>query len=263
MEIKCYTDGSCLQKEKHKKVGVGAWAYKIIINEDSYINCGTQVETTSVLMEIEAIKQLLLHLNNLKNNFNDVQVIILSDCQSVVNIINDFINKGKIKAKVKETYNEVLDLIKSIGFKISLEWIKGHNSKDSSEYSIHNNIVDKIARKTAKTLVKELNIISNEPKKKKIINPTVDNRRILTKQPNDMEQYIQYNKLIIYPYFTKVKPKENKRIAKYNKYKENNGIEKAIEVEKRGKKYILVDGYISYLWLRECNEYWIPIKVVG
>lgn len=263
MEIKCFTDGSCLQKEKHKKVGVGAWAYKIIINDDSYINCGTQVETTSVLMEIEAIKQLLLHLNNLRHDFNNVQVIILSDCQSVVNIINDFINKGKIKAKVREAYDEVLDLIKSIGLKISIAWIKGHNSKDSSEYSIHNNIVDKIARKTARTLVKELNIVSNEPKKKKTINPVDDNRKILTKQPIDMEKYVQYNKLIIYPYFTKNKPKENKRVSKFNQYKENNGVEKAIEVEKRGKKYILVDGYISYLWLIEKGEYWIPINIVG
>jgi ribonuclease HI len=262
MEIKCFTDGSCLQEEKYKKVGVGAWAYKIIINEDSYINCGTQIETTSNLMEIEAIKQLLLHLNNLKNDLEDVQVIILSDCQSVVNIINDFITEGKIKAKVREIYDEVLGLIKTVGLKISLKWIKAHNSKNPSEYSIHNNVVDKLARKTARMLTNELNGMNNKSKKRKKPKD-VDARKILTKQPIDMEKYIQYNKLIIPHVMVNSRPKESKRLNKYNKYKANNGIEKAIEVEQRGKKYIIVDGYISYLWLIEKGEYWIPINIVG
>lgn len=57
-------------------------------------------------------------------------------------------------------------------------------------------------------------------------------------------------------------PKENKKLNKFNKFLEAGGIEKSIEVQRGvGGKYYLIDGYISYLWLRESGEYWIPIKI--
>lgn len=197
MEIKCFTDGSCLDGGKFKKVCIGAWAYKVIINEnDIYINSGTQVDVTSSLMEIEAVKQTLIHLNKLKDKFDNANIIIYSDCLTVIQNLNRIINKEKIKAKAKMKliYNEIIGIIDSIGANVVFQWIKGHNSKSKKAESIHNNDVDKLARQNARILAKELKpCVSKKKVSKKLIEQNTI-PIIKTKVPNDAEQYVFFYK---------------------------------------------------------------------
>ncbi|OSA91012.1 UNVERIFIED_ORG: hypothetical protein B2H93_14740 [Clostridium botulinum] len=255
MEI--YTDGSCFQGGRYKSFGgVGAWAYKIISNNNnSYINSGTKIETSSYEMEIEAIKKSLLHLLNIKPN-NDI--IIYSDSKNTVDIINKIRNDNeKIKNtfQFQNTYNEILELIELIGNKINFSWIKGHSNNK------WNNEVDRLAREKAREKADKCIEESGLKIIKKRNNIPIVN---FTKAPDDMEQYLFFTKLIVPKPFRYAKPNENKLISKFKTFEENGGIEKAIEVKKDeiNGKYILKDRYISYLWLREKGEYWIPIKYI-
>ena len=84
-----------------------------------------------------------------------------------------------------------------------------------------------------------------------------------TKAPEKMDRYIHYSDILISNLMKRCTPKENKKLNKFKKFSENNSIGKAIEVQRYvGGKYYLTDGYISYLWLREMNEQWMPVKLV-
>lgn len=160
MKIKCYTDGSCICSGKHKNMCIGAWAYKIVIKENiNIVNWGRQTDTTSILMEIEAIKQLLLDLNDIVIKYKQYKpvVIIYSDCRGLINKINDIINQESYKTK--ETYTEIVNLAKSIEVsKISFKWIKSHNTKDKEKVTENNIDIDTLARTVARKFVKELSI---------------------------------------------------------------------------------------------------------
>lgn len=147
--VKCYTDGSLVTQGTVK---AGGWAYKIIINKNKfYVEHGKQIGINSTIMEIEAIKQLLIKLNNIKSNLTDTKIIIYSDCLSVISAINSMKNQEIIKKNKKiEMYGEIINLIKLIGFKIKFKWVKSH------ENDINNNCVDLLARKNARILAKEL-----------------------------------------------------------------------------------------------------------
>jgi ribonuclease HI len=220
-------------------------------------------------MEIEAIKQTLLKLVNLQSYINDyTKITIYSDCQTIIETMNNIINKQKVKAKnkLKDTLNEIINLITSIADIniFSFKWMKGHSQKDNLEENyIHNKDVDKLAKRTALTLAKEL-------QDKKFKQP-IELQKLLygtpvmkTKVPEDMEKYIYIDDITISKKMRRCVPRESRKLNKYNKFLENGGIEQAIEVQSGvGGKYYLVDGYISYLWLKEQKEQWIPIKIMG
>lgn len=84
---------------------------------------------------------------------------------------------------------------------------------------------------------------------------------ISTKQPDNIEKYIHYKDIVILDKMKNRKPSKEKKAEKFNQYTVNKGILKSIEVRQRPDgKYALIDGYISYLWLKENKERWIPIK---
>jgi ribonuclease HI len=164
MKIKCYTDGSCISSGKYGDIAIGAWAYKIVIKENTNIvNWGKETGTTSILMEIEAVKQLLLELNDiiLKYKRYNPTIIIYSDCRGLISKINDSLNKEsyKSKGKYKESYVEIVNLVRSIEVnKISFKWIKGHNTNDKEKVTENNIDIDALARTVARRFVKELSM---------------------------------------------------------------------------------------------------------
>jgi hypothetical protein len=84
-----------------------------------------------------------------------------------------------------------------------------------------------------------------------------------TKQPKDTEYFLNYKDLVILDIMKIRQPKREKKLAKFDIFGNNKGVESAITVRQRPDgKYALVDGYISYLWLKEQKEKWIPVKVV-
>ncbi|CAI3673637.1 hypothetical protein CNEO4_620019 [Clostridium neonatale] len=180
--VKCYTDGSLVNQGMYKGVKAGGWAYKIIINKNKfYIEHGKQIGINSTIMEIEAIKQLLIKLNNIKSNLNDTRIIIYSDCLSVVSAINSIKNQEiiKLKNKKQEMYGEIINLIKLIGFKIKFKWVKSH------ENDINNNCVDLLARKNARILAKELLLKRDKSKQE---DDKMENSNVLWRE----EDYINY-----------------------------------------------------------------------
>lgn len=266
MEVKCYTDGSLINRGF--RIKTGAWAYKIIMNEEiNYIECGIGINTTSMNMEIEAIKQTLLKLIKLQSYINNcTKITIYSDCQSIIETINNIINKQKVKTKnkLKNTLNEIINLITSIADinTFSFQWMRGHSPKENLEENyIHNKDVDKLAKRTALTLAKEL-------QDKKFKQPLelqkllYGNPIMKTKVPVDIEKYIYIDDITIPKHIRKCTPRESKKLNKFKTLAENGGVEKSIEVENGvGGKYYLIDGYISYLWLKENKEQWIPVKI--
>jgi ribonuclease HI len=267
MEIKCYTDGSLINRGFRFKTG--AWAYKIIMNDYvNYIKCGSEINTTSMNMEIEAIRQALLKLKNLKSFLNNyTKVTIYSDCKSIIETINNMLNNQKIKTKnkLKDNLNEIINLMKSIADIniFSFKWMKGHSLKENiKENYLHNKDVDKLAKKIALTLAEGLKDKTSK-QSIELQKSLHGNPNMITKTPKDIEKYIYINDIIIPKRIRKCTPRENRKLNKFNVFWENGGIEKSIEVQSGVcGKYYLADGYISYLWLKENNEKWIPVKEI-
>ncbi|NRU52484.1 hypothetical protein [Clostridium beijerinckii] len=117
--------------------------------------------------------------------------------------------------------------------------------------------------KALKTHVKCI-VIDNIPRSK--FNRSIDFIETCKKQPKDNEQYIFYGDLRIPNSMLKEnrQPRKEKLENKFESFNENNGVLKAITVRMTdNNKYWLVDGYISYLWLKEQKERWMPVKVIN
>lgn len=132
-----YTDGSW--KEKFK---AGGWSALLTCGEHwKLISCG-QVETTINRMELSAV------LESLKILKEPCEVLIISDSQLTVNIINQFVyiwpKKNFVSSKGTPVVNQ--DLIKPLielmkVHKVKAKWVKSHTGfKD--EMSVANDICD-------------------------------------------------------------------------------------------------------------------------
>lgn len=143
-EIKIYTDGSCNTKQKF-----GGWAAILIYNNDEYLITGTQSETTNNRMELTAAIKSLEYIY--EQNLQSEKIIIYSDSQYVVNLINRkdklVFAKFKTKANTDVRNCDLIELFFNLIDKLKPEFIKVKAHQKKTEYKNYNREVDKISRK--------------------------------------------------------------------------------------------------------------------
>lgn len=141
-EVVVYTDGSCLGSP-----GVGGWACYFIHNRSRWTLAGAKDSTFSGEMELTAIVQALRTFGSRK------KLKIYSDCRPIVLNLNlrlDEWNKdGFTNKHLGSMYAEAYELLKE--HDVEIFWVKAHAGNKGNE------IVDTLARKSAKDLRKVLN----------------------------------------------------------------------------------------------------------
>lgn len=82
------------------------------------------------------------------------------------------------------------------------------------------------------------------------------------KYPTDTEEIISIANIIVPREFIRSYPSFNKVIEYSMRFVENNMIDKVITVKKslKNNKYILTDGYIRYLILKQNNISEVPVR---
>jgi len=134
---KVATDGSSLGNP-----GPGGWAF---ITEDGQFEVGSQSHTTNNRMELEGVRQALLHLQG--------PLHLFCDSQYVVNIFTQWLPQWKRNGMKKSNKQPVLntDLILEIEAllrdrEIIWEWVKGHDGHTLNE------MADTLASAAAETV---------------------------------------------------------------------------------------------------------------
>lgn len=162
----CFTDGSALNNNKDAPAG---WAFYIPklkqLRYDSMIGTNNQAE-------LEAIRQLLLHLNSFKDELFS-NILIYSDSEYSINAIT---GKNNVRANA-EVIKEIQNLRNSLKKKVGFKHVDAHTGKQDF-VSRCNDIVDKAAVRAAKKiknkqreetkLQKEIEKLKSEIKKLKI-----------------------------------------------------------------------------------------------
>ena len=155
-----YTDASYNNQKK-----IGAVAYTILNHNRKHVmtKCKTLVgKSTSTFLELVAIQRAI---NSYKQRFsiNNVRFIVVSDCQSVVDVLNE---KSKFKnslSKMNVIDSELID-----SYDIECIHTKGH-TKNKNRHSIYNQNVDQMCRKKVREEVVRYAALKNA-----IVNPTTN-----------------------------------------------------------------------------------------
>lgn len=142
--ITIYTDGSC-----HTQLKIGAWAAVILVDGKKKILTGKAENTTHNRMELTAVIDALMYV---QNNYGVAREIkIISDSQYVIGLTareqklsaNDFITKKGKPVQNADLVKQLLFLLNTMN--VNLEKIKAHQQKTGvDDYNIE---VDKLSRK--------------------------------------------------------------------------------------------------------------------
>ena len=142
--ITIYTDGSC-----HTQLKIGAWAAVILVDGKKKILTGKAENTTHNRMELTAVIDALMYV---QNNYGVTREIkIISDSQYVIGLTareqklsaNDFITKKGKPVQNADLVKQLLFLLNTMN--VNLEKIKAHQQKTGvDDYNIE---VDKLSRK--------------------------------------------------------------------------------------------------------------------
>ena len=142
--ITIYTDGSC-----HTQLKIGAWAAVILVDGKKKILTGKAENTTHNRMELTAVIDALMYV---QNNYGVTREIkIISDSQYVIGLTareqklsaNDFITKKGKPVQNADLVKQLLLLLNKMN--VTLEKIKAHQQKTGvDEYNIE---LDKLSRK--------------------------------------------------------------------------------------------------------------------
>ena len=142
--ITIYTDGSC-----HTQLKIGAWAAVILVDGEKKILTGKAENTTHNRMELTAVIDALMYV---QNNYGVTREIkIISDSQYVIGLTareqklsaNDFITKKGKPVQSADLVKQLLFLLNTMN--VNLEKIKAHQQKTGvDDYNIE---VDKLSRK--------------------------------------------------------------------------------------------------------------------
>ncbi|MFP3158167.1 MAG: ribonuclease HI [Hydrogenobaculum sp.] len=151
MEIKIYTDGSCLGNP-----GPGGYCaiLKAIKNgkvvKEKIIK-GTEANTTNNRMELKAVIEALKALSK-----KDQKITLYTDSQYVANGIKlwlkNWIKKDFKDVKNEDLWKELYELLKNQN--IEVVWLRGHQKNKGDDYDT-NNLCDKIAKEEAMKVRKE------------------------------------------------------------------------------------------------------------
>ncbi|MEG1751962.1 MAG: ribonuclease HI [Clostridia bacterium] len=125
--IQIYTDGACSNNP-----GPGGWAYVLMQNNQTEVNCGGQLNTTNNQMELMGV------IEALKNIKTPSKINIFCDSAYVVNsFLNNWhakwVANGWLNAEKKPVLNKTLweELLK-LSEKHFITWtkVKGHSSNE-------------------------------------------------------------------------------------------------------------------------------------
>ncbi len=145
MEIKIYTDGSCLGNP-----GAGGYCAILKAFKDGKaikekIVKGAEANTTNNRMELKAVIEALKTLNK-----TDKKITIYTDSQYVANGIKTWLDSWVKKdfegIKNEDLWKELYKLLKK--FNVEVIWLRSHQ-KDKGHDHDTNNLCDKIAREEA------------------------------------------------------------------------------------------------------------------
>lgn len=123
--IKIYTDGGC-----RGNPGPGGWAFVLTGLDKEISSSGYESVTTNNRMELTAVIQALLLL---QEKFPAKQALIVTDSQYVKNGITQWIHtwvrngwktSQKSAVKNKELWQQLLELTRSV--EVEWAWVKGH-----------------------------------------------------------------------------------------------------------------------------------------
>jgi len=145
IEVKIYTDGSCLGNP-----GKGGYCaiLKAIKNGQQIkqkIISGNESHTTNNRMELRAVIEALKAIKTQPD-----KITIYTDSQYVANGINQWLanwaKKDFQNVKNDDLWKELYELLKK--YNVEAIWIKAHQ-KDNTEDTYINNLCDEIAKKEA------------------------------------------------------------------------------------------------------------------
>ena len=153
--IKIYTDGSC--PNNGRKDSKGGWAYLVIDDDNGTIlakRSGARYSTTNNQMELEAVKQALIFVNNFLIDKENLECCIYTDSAYIANCVkekwyekwekNNWKNSKKQTVKNKDYWQFLIPWFRNEHIKF--EKVVGHSDDDL------NNAVDEMARKCAASL---------------------------------------------------------------------------------------------------------------
>jgi len=151
MEIKIYTDGSCLGNP-----GPGGYCaiLKAIKNgkvvKEKIIK-GAEANTTNNRMELKAVIEALKALSK-----KDQKITLYTDSQYVANGIKlwlkNWIKKDFKDVKNEDLWKELCGLLKNQN--VEVVWLRGHQKNKGDDHDT-NNLCDKIAKEEAMKVRKE------------------------------------------------------------------------------------------------------------
>lgn len=147
-----YTDASYNNQKK-----IGAVAYTILNHNRKHVmtKCKTLAgKSTSTFLELVAIQKAI---NSYKQRFgiNNVRFIVVSDCQSVVKVLNE---KSKFKNSLSKMNVIASELIDS--YDIECIHTKGHTT-NKNRHSKYNQNVDQMCRKKVREEVVRYTALKN------------------------------------------------------------------------------------------------------
>ena len=159
-----YTDASYNNQKK-----IGAVAYTILNHNRKHVmtKCKTLAgKSTSTFLELVAIQKAI---NSYKQRFsiNNVRFIVVSDCLSVVKVLNE---KSKFKNSLSKLNVIASELIDS--YDIECIHTEGH-AKNKNRHSKYNQNVDQMCRKKVREEVVRYTALKNAHDLM-IINPTTN-----------------------------------------------------------------------------------------
>jgi len=140
--VSLYTDGSCLNNGNNGTGGYCAIVQDLEYNESIIIK-GSQANTTNIRMEMLAI------IKGVEKVIEPSRIKLYSDCQMLVNAINDWldgwVNKGFKKIANVDLWMDYLAVSKP--HQIKAIWVKAHNGNE------YNEMCDRIANQEANNLL--------------------------------------------------------------------------------------------------------------
>lgn len=147
-----YTDASYNNQKK-----IGAVAYTILNHNRKHVMTKCKAlagKSTSTFLELVAVQKAI---NSYKQRFgiNNVRFIVVSDCMSVVKVLNE---KSKFKNSLSKLNIIASELIDS--YDIECIHTKGH-AKNKNRHSIYNQNVDQMCRKKVREEVVRYTALKN------------------------------------------------------------------------------------------------------
>lgn len=151
--MRIFTDGSSL---KNSKTSHGGWACLFVFDEKEIkpILRSSYLQGTNNLNELTAISYAFWYsLNRL--NLKNEKIEIISDSEYSINVVT-----GKYKARANlnliKKIQSMMNELNKLGCEINFKHIEAHTGKSDLDYK-YNDIVDKEARRQAKTGGKKIN----------------------------------------------------------------------------------------------------------